>query len=107
MANDSASVAKNAAGFLVVLNGVSTPIGGNVVRVFVDGQGGNDTLLVLDSVLIAATVNGAVISNYDIDQRTALFIATSGARPSTDDLPQIRAQVLRARTLVASDPMAR
>src|SRR5205085_8509535 len=33
---------------------------------------------------------------HDIDQRTALFIATSGAHPSTDDLPQIRAQMLRA-----------
>lgn len=45
---------------------------------------------------VAATVNGAVISNYDIDQRTALFVATSGVRPGADDLVQIRAQMLRA-----------
>jgi peptidyl-prolyl cis-trans isomerase SurA len=45
---------------------------------------------------MAATVNGALISNYDLDQRTALFVATSGVRPSNEDLPQIRAQVLRS-----------
>src|SRR5262245_48956642 len=44
----------------------------------------------------AAFVNGAVISNYDLDQRTALFLATSGARPTEESLPQIRAQVLRS-----------
>jgi peptidyl-prolyl cis-trans isomerase SurA len=37
-----------------------------------------------------------VISNYDLDQRTALFVATSGVRPTTETLPQIRAQVLRS-----------
>ena len=45
---------------------------------------------------IAAFVNGLVISNYDLDQRTALFIATSGVRPTKDNLPQIRTQVLRS-----------
>ncbi len=45
---------------------------------------------------MAATVNGTLISNYDLDQRTALFVATSGIRPSKDDLPQIRAQVMRS-----------
>jgi peptidyl-prolyl cis-trans isomerase SurA len=45
---------------------------------------------------VAATVNAAVISNYDLDQRTALFIATSGVHPNKDELPQIRAQVLRS-----------
>jgi peptidyl-prolyl cis-trans isomerase SurA len=44
----------------------------------------------------AAFVNGAVISNYDLDQRIALFIATSGARPTGENLPHIRAQVLRS-----------
>ena len=44
---------------------------------------------------VAATVNEAVISNYDLDQRTALFIATSGVRPTQETLPQIRTQVLR------------
>ena len=48
------------------------------------------------SMGLAATVNETVISNYDVDQRTALFVATSGARPSKDDLTQIRAQVLRS-----------
>ena len=45
---------------------------------------------------VTAIVNGFVISNYDLDQRIALFIATSGVRPTTDTLPQIRAQVLRS-----------
>ena len=44
----------------------------------------------------AAFVNGAVISNYDLDQRMALFLATSGARPAAENLPAIRAQVLRS-----------
>jgi len=45
---------------------------------------------------VAATVNESVISNYDLDQRVALFVATSGAHPTKDELPQIRAQVLRS-----------
>ncbi len=45
---------------------------------------------------MAATVNGELISNYDLDQRTALFVVTSGVHPSKDDLPQIRAQVMRS-----------
>jgi peptidyl-prolyl cis-trans isomerase SurA len=44
----------------------------------------------------AAFVNGSVISNYDLDQRIALFIATSGARPTAENLPHIRAQALRS-----------
>lgn len=48
-----------------------------------------------NSTGIAAFVNGFVISNYDLDQRTSLFIATSGVRPTMDNLPQIRTQVLR------------
>ena len=44
----------------------------------------------------AAFVNGAVISNYDLDQRTALFAATSGVRPTEENLAQVRAQVLRS-----------
>jgi peptidyl-prolyl cis-trans isomerase SurA len=44
----------------------------------------------------AAFVNGTVISNYDLDQRTALFAATSGVRLTDENLPQIRTQVLRA-----------
>jgi peptidyl-prolyl cis-trans isomerase SurA len=45
---------------------------------------------------VAAIVNDYVISNYDLDQRTALFVATSGVRPTKDTLAQIRAQVLRS-----------
>lgn len=45
---------------------------------------------------LAASVNETIISNYDLDQRTALFVATSGTHPSKDELPQIRAQVLRS-----------
>ena len=44
----------------------------------------------------AAFVNGAVISNYDLDQRTALFAATSGVRPTEESMAQLRAQVLRS-----------
>jgi peptidyl-prolyl cis-trans isomerase SurA len=45
---------------------------------------------------LAASVNQTIISNYDLDQRTALFVATSGIHPSKDELPQLRAQVLRS-----------
>jgi peptidyl-prolyl cis-trans isomerase SurA len=48
-----------------------------------------------NSTGVAAVVNEFVISNYDLDQRTALFVATSGVRPTGETLPQIRAQVLR------------
>ena len=44
----------------------------------------------------AAFVNGAVISNYDLDQRTALFAATSGVQPTEANLAQVRVQVLRS-----------
>ena len=49
-----------------------------------------------NSTGVAAIVNDFVISNYDLDQRIALFVATSGVRPSKDNLAQIRAQVLRS-----------
>jgi peptidyl-prolyl cis-trans isomerase SurA len=45
---------------------------------------------------LAASVNQTIISNYDLDQRTALLVATSGIHPSKDELPQLRAQVLRS-----------
>ena len=45
---------------------------------------------------VAAIVNDLVISEYDLDQRTALFLATSGVKPTKETLPQIRAQVLRS-----------
>ena len=44
---------------------------------------------------IAAIVNDSPISNYDLQQRMALFLATSGARPSADALKSIREQVLK------------
>lgn len=44
---------------------------------------------------VAAIVNDSVISDYDLKQRIALFIATSGVRPSTDSLNTIRDQVLK------------
>jgi peptidyl-prolyl cis-trans isomerase SurA len=44
----------------------------------------------------AAFVNGAVISNYDLDQRTALFAATSGVQSTDQNLAQVRTQVLRS-----------
>lgn len=45
---------------------------------------------------VAVIVNDFVISEYDLNQRTALFLATSGVKPTKDTLPQIRAQVLRS-----------
>ena len=45
---------------------------------------------------VAAIVNDYVISDYDLNQRVQLFIATSGVRPTPETLTQIRAQVLRS-----------
>ena len=45
---------------------------------------------------VAAIVNDYVISDYDLNQRVQLFIATSGIRPTPETLTQIRAQVLRS-----------
>ena len=45
---------------------------------------------------VAAIVNDYVISDYDLDQRVALFVATSGVRPNKETLGQIRQQVLRS-----------
>lgn len=44
---------------------------------------------------VAAIVNDAVISDFDLKQRVALFIATSGVKPSADALNAIRDQVLK------------
>lgn len=44
---------------------------------------------------VAAIVNDTVISDYDLRQRMALFIATSGVKPSQDSLNAIRDQVLK------------
>ena len=47
---------------------------------------------------VASVVNDFLISEYDVNQRVALFIATSGIReaPAPEVLRQIRQQVLRA-----------
>jgi peptidyl-prolyl cis-trans isomerase SurA len=44
---------------------------------------------------VAAIVNDTVITDYDLRQRVALYIATSNARPSPEAMKQIREQVLR------------
>lgn len=43
---------------------------------------------------VAAVVNDDAISEYDLRQRILLFIATSGIRPTADNLKKIRGQVL-------------
>lgn len=44
---------------------------------------------------VAAIVNDSVISDYDLRQRMALFIATTGVRPTGKTLDSIRDQVLK------------
>jgi peptidyl-prolyl cis-trans isomerase SurA len=44
---------------------------------------------------VAAVVNDSVISTYDLRQRIALFAATSGGRPSDEQLKAMREQVLK------------
>jgi peptidyl-prolyl cis-trans isomerase SurA len=43
---------------------------------------------------VAATVNDEIISEYEVRQRMALFIATSGLQPNAEDLKRIRSQVM-------------
>jgi peptidyl-prolyl cis-trans isomerase SurA len=43
---------------------------------------------------IAATVNDESISDYELRQRIALFVATSNLNPSPEDMKRIRAQIL-------------
>jgi peptidyl-prolyl cis-trans isomerase SurA len=43
-----------------------------------------------------SVVNDQIISQYDLDQRIKLFIVTSGARVTDQDMPFIREQVLRS-----------
>lgn len=45
---------------------------------------------------IAAIVNDAVISKYDLDQRVRLVVATSGLQPTRENIERIREQVLRS-----------
>jgi peptidyl-prolyl cis-trans isomerase SurA len=62
-------------------------------------EGGRENLLIeapTQTTGIAAIVNDYVISNYDVNQRAALFVATSGLHPNKEALATIRAQVLRS-----------
>ena len=43
---------------------------------------------------IAATVNDESISDYELRQRVALFVATSGLNPTPEDMKRIRTQML-------------
>lgn len=43
---------------------------------------------------VAAIVNDSVISDYDLRQRMALFMATSGIKPTEDMMKKVRDQVL-------------
>ena len=43
-----------------------------------------------------AIVNDQIISDYDLNQRIALFFVTSGVRPTEENIPLVRDQVLRS-----------
>src|SRR6185437_4787017 len=43
---------------------------------------------------VAAVVNDSVISDYDLRQRVALFVTTSGVHPNAENMKAIRQQVL-------------
>lgn len=45
---------------------------------------------------IAAIVNDAVISKYDLDQRVLLVVATSGIQQTPENIERLREQVLRS-----------
>ncbi len=44
---------------------------------------------------VAAVVNDTVISQYDLRQRVALFLATTGAKPTKENIDRIHDQVLK------------
>lgn len=44
---------------------------------------------------VAAVVNDTIISEYDLRQRIALFMATAGVQPTPDQVKRIRDQVLK------------
>src|SRR5690242_1290956 len=54
-----------------------------------------ETVVVHPGDGVAAIVNDSVISDYDLNQRIALFLATSGQQPPPDKMAQIRSQVLK------------
>ena len=45
---------------------------------------------------VVAIVNDEVISSYDLSQRVLLLIATSGIRPTQQNMPQIQQEALRS-----------
>ncbi len=74
-------------------NAAAAPAGGPVDEAATAAQESEEALRHSDGV--AAIVNDTLISNYDVRQRVALFMATSGVRPTPEALKQIRAQVLK------------
>ena len=58
-------------------------------------DGAKETVIVHPGDGVAAIVNDSVISEYDLNQRLALFLATSGSQPPPDKLAQIRLQILK------------
>jgi peptidyl-prolyl cis-trans isomerase SurA len=44
---------------------------------------------------VVAIVNDNIISSYDLSQRVALLIATTGVRPTPQNLPQLQQEALR------------
>ncbi len=54
-----------------------------------------ETVVVHPGDGVAAIVNDSVISDYDLNQRIALFLATSGQQPPPERMAQIRTQVLK------------
>ena len=44
---------------------------------------------------VVAIVNDDIISSYDLSQRVALLVATTGVRPTPQNLPQIQQEALR------------
>ncbi len=55
-----------------------------------DTPAGNET----DTDGIAATVNDISVSDYEVRQRLALYVATSGFSPTAEDLKRIRGQII-------------
>src|SRR5437868_8436676 len=68
----------------------------NQAPVPTSAQNGTEALTVNDNASdgVAAVVNDSIISDYDLRQRVALFVATSGVRPNAENLKAIRQQVL-------------
>ncbi len=59
-------------------------------------QNSTEALTVNDNASdgVAAVVNDSIISDYDLRQRVALFVATSGIRAAAENLKNIQRQVL-------------